>query len=94
MSEDKSQNSYRLPEKLTIVNAEHLHQMLEEHVSDGQLSEIDGQAVTQVDTAGLQILLSLKSTLRAEGTTLSFVGLSDCLKSAIKQAGLSGEFDL
>lgn len=94
MSENNSQSSYKLPEKLTIVNAEHLHQMLEEHMNDEQISEIDGQAVTHVDTAGLQILLSLKNTLRAEGATLSFVGFSECLKSAIKQAGLSGEFGL
>jgi anti-anti-sigma regulatory factor len=94
MSEGSAEASFSLPEKLTIVNADQVHKTLEEWFKNGQEAELDGCAVTQVDTAGLQILISLKNTLSAEGTTLTWGELSEPLKAAIGLAGLAKDLEI
>lgn len=86
---DPKSTSYQLPDKMTIVNAEHVYNELEALLTEEQLHSIDGSAVTQIDTAGLQILASLKRTMQGEGTTLTWGAVSEPLKAAGSMSGLS-----
>jgi ABC-type transporter Mla MlaB component len=49
---------------------------------------IDGAEVTQVDGAGLQLLLSLVQTIEARGASVRWTGVSDTLLEGARTLGL------
>lgn len=50
---------------------------------------VDGAAVTEIDGAGLQMLVSLQRTLAARGCTLALQAPSPALRAACQAAGLA-----
>ncbi|EKE71052.1 STAS domain-containing protein [Gallaecimonas xiamenensis] len=79
--------SLTLPERLTVAQVQPLWadwQALTEAVID-----IDGAAVTQVDVAGLQLLLCL-----AQDRTLTWTACSQPLYQSLVLAGLDDAFSL
>lgn len=59
----------------------------------GDMLQLDGSAVTEIDTAGLQFLLACQSMKREESSTMRICALSQAVKDAFELAGLSELFD-
>lgn len=51
---------------------------------------VDGQAVSEVDAAGVQLLLSLSNTLQSRQSQLVLVEASASLRGAITSLGVTG----
>ncbi len=79
-----------LPERLTIAEASALRDRLEATVVPGAGVGIDASKVTEVDTAGLQLLLSVA---RTEGP-IAWAGVSDAVRGAAQLIGLDGPLGL
>lgn len=56
--------------------------------------ELDGAAVSRVDTAALQLLAAFRRELAAQGRTLRWLGVSDALREAAGLLGLAQTLDL
>ena len=79
-----------LPAELTIYTARPTRDAwIEALASDDDAPlHADAAGVTEIDSAGLQLLLSLQRTLAINGRTLTLDGLSDALRGACTRAGL------
>ena len=84
-----------LPAELTIYTASELHARLVAwlHADDGEAADPDvmrvgAGAVTEVDAAGVQLLLSLANTLAQRQRGLELVAPSHCLAAACGALGV------
>ncbi len=83
-----------LPSELSIYTAAELHPQWLAWVGDaaaaGGDALVDGQAVDQVDGAGVQLLVALQRCLAARGCVLRLQAPSRPLSEACKALGLAG----
>lgn len=79
-----------LSERLTIAEASALRDRFEAEIVPGEGVRIDASKVAEVDTAGLQLLLSVA---RTEGA-IGWVGVSEALRGAARLIGLDGPLGL
>lgn len=83
-----------LPTELSIYTAAELHPQWLAWAGHGALAGrealADGQAVDQVDGAGVQLLLALQRCLAARGCTLRLHTPSHPLREACAALGLAG----
>ena len=77
-----------LPENYNIAQTEKLYELFSSTTGTGQV-KIDGSQVVTVDTAGLQLLLAVQKRLGSHGGSIEWTGLSEALKKAAIDLGLS-----
>jgi len=77
-----------LPEKLTIVTVEALHEQLEPLLNENNDVVLNAESVARVDTAGLQVLLSFCQTLQKQHVSFSWTSIPDVLRDGALQLGL------
>ena len=81
-----------LPAELTIYTVGELRLQWLNWLTEGTLApqaRIEGNAVEQIDGAGLQMLLALGRSLEAAGRSLHIEGASAVLRSGCEALGLS-----
>ena len=77
-----------LPEKLTIVTVEALHEQLEPLLNEHNEVVLNAELVSRVDTAGLQVLLSFCQALQKQHVAFSWSSPPDVLREGALQLGL------
>lgn len=90
---DASECGRELPSELTIYTAAETHGVLLKWLDQDPADKawaVSAQAVSQVDAAGLQLLVSLQHSLRARGQQLRVMQASEALRKACLSLGLMG----
>jgi anti-anti-sigma factor len=84
----------RLPvmEDMTIYNAGAQKQQILSALAQTDFLELDLQAATEMDTAGLQLLLLLKREAVQQGKQLSVINHSPRVQQIIDACSLAGTF--
>ena len=77
---------------LTIYTARELADTLLQPIAGCASLEVDLSEVTEVDTAGLQLLIAAKNEAAAQGKTLHCTGHSEAMLAALDLSGLVGFF--
>jgi anti-anti-sigma regulatory factor len=85
---------FALPAELTIYTVNELLPLFKDWAShDADVLNIQAGAVSEIDAAGLQLLLSLAKTLAARDDRLALVDPSPALTQACEGLGVSGLVD-
>lgn len=87
-SKDSGRATIALDADLRIGAAPALRDTLLAALGGGTPVELDGTTVSQVDTAGLQVLAAFSRDARAAGLALSWTGASDSLRRGVAVLGL------
>lgn len=82
----------RLDGELTIYRAAELKPALLAPLDPGRTLEVDLAGVTELDTAGLQLLMLAKKTAQAQGGALKLTGHSAAVVDVFELLGLAGWF--
>lgn len=82
----------RLAGELTIYRAAELKDALLAPLASGVTLEIDLAGVTELDTAGLQLLMLAKKTAQAQGAALRLLGHSAAVVDVFELLGMAGWF--
>lgn len=93
MNTPKPGNVWQAPDALTIYDVKGLEQGFEAALLQAPLT-LDMAAVSELDSAGAQWLLSLRARLRAAGHGWQPVNLPGEIAATITQLGLAPLFDL
>jgi len=98
MAKKSSKDSIRAPlaldADLRIAGAPALRETLLAALAAGEPIAIDGSAVGQVDTAGLQVLAAFSRDARAAGLSVTWAGVSDPLRRGVAALDLTGLIEL
>lgn len=86
--------SLELAQTSTIAQAESLLKELREVFILGRSVDVDASKVEKVDTAIIQLLVSLKKSLDSDHHQLRIVEPSEHFKMAIETSGLNSFFEL
>lgn len=78
--------------EMTIYRASELKDVISPALSSNQNIEIDLSHVTELDSAGLQLMLSSKLESTVRGTKLSFSGHSPAVREVLDLCDLGGFF--
>lgn len=82
----------RVAGELCILHAAELKpQLIEALAGEGEL-EMDLAQVSEIDTAGLQLLLLARREVGRAGRQLRFVNLSESVREALELAGITSDF--
>ena len=92
MSADETAKTIRLERELTIYRAAEIKDEMTAALRANALIEMDLSGVTEVDGAGLQLMMLAKREARINGTTLRFISHSRAVLDVMDLANLSGEF--
>lgn len=86
-----SANEFHLPDNLTILQAQILHDQFESLVDDEACEQliVHGKSVERTDTAGLQLLLALVQAARERQIALVWDKPSDNLLASAATLGLT-----
>lgn len=82
----------RLDGELSIYRAAELRNALLAPLGAGIMIELDLSAATEIDTAGVQLLLLAKTTARAGGGDLRLLAASAPVLGLLELLGLHGDF--
>ena len=85
----KKSNTLRLEGELTIFRAMELKPVL---LRTPPPSEIDLSGVTELDTAGVQLLMLAKKTAQTEGRTLRLIGHSPAVLEVFELLNVAAYF--
>lgn len=83
-----------LPALLDIRAVQALAAQLRKHVECGSAFELDGSAVTSVDTAGLQLLIAARRAAEARNLAFGWHAVSEHLRTTGEFLGLGGALGL
>jgi len=86
---------FRIDGELTIYRATELRDALKTVIAgipDGHDLEVDLSAVTEMDSAGVQLLVAAKKTARASGRELHVTGRSPAVEEVFGTLRLAGHF--
>jgi anti-anti-sigma regulatory factor len=83
-----------LPARLTVDQAALLKEQLLAQADVPGMLEIDGLAVDQAETAGLQLLLAFAIARQSGNLGLRWRGASESLRSAAVAMGISAQLEL
>lgn len=83
--------SMEMGTSLSIFNAKELHDQLTGIFGDADRIEIDLKKITDCDTAGIQLLYSLKKSCLESGKDISLTNPSDAVKDALNRMSVSWE---
>lgn len=78
--------------EMTIYQAADLKQTLAAALQQCEVLEIDLSAVSEIDTAGIQLLIATKKAAQAGGKELRLIAHSDAVLEAFELLDLSGYF--
>lgn len=78
--------------EMTINRAAELKDLIVPALTSDQDIEIDLSRVTELDSAGLQVMVSSKLESIVRGTTLSFVGHSPAVREVLDLCDVGGFF--
>ncbi|MGO4171056.1 STAS domain-containing protein [Bosea sp. TAF32] len=78
-----------LPRDCSLRTVRHLFDEISSAVQAEAEVEIDCSALSMIDLAGLQLLVSAGRTARAAGKRISLRGPSEILNAALARAGIS-----
>lgn len=78
--------------EMTIYTAQELKDALLAPLAEGGNVELDLGAVSEIDSAGLQLLILLKSETRAQGKLLSITSHSPAVLDILDLCNLEGFF--
>jgi anti-anti-sigma factor len=78
--------------EMTISQAAELKKMIVPALTSNQDIEIDLSRVTELDSAGLQVMVSSKLEAIVRGTQLSFVGHSPAVREVLDLCDVGGFF--
>lgn len=78
-----------LPSDCTIARVEAETEKIRLQLESADRIELNAEAVEQIDTAYLQVLLSLKKTAEARGIVFSVSGMSDAILRACELYGVT-----
>lgn len=92
MAAGTATTTLHLEGELTIYRAAELKARLMEGLNGGKPLEVDLSGVTEVDGAGLQLLILAKDETRGNDQRVRFVGHSPAVLEVIDLANLSGQF--
>jgi anti-anti-sigma regulatory factor len=90
----KRASPIELDARMTIVQAADLHRTLLARLAQGQAIVIDGTRVEEIDTAILQLLISLWRTGLERGVTCAWRGVSDTLRQTAELVGVTAMLHL
>lgn len=79
---------------VTIVRVADLHSQWVGIVNEGKSIQVDASAVTQVDTAGMQLLLGLYQGLKGSDAQCLWLNPSDAFMDAVQDLGLADAMGL
>ncbi|GGM30879.1 lipid asymmetry maintenance protein MlaB [Dactylosporangium sucinum] len=79
--------------ELTVMNAAEQHERLLRALGDSPL-EVGLAGVTELDTAGLQVLLLLSREAARRGVAVSFAGHSPAVLDVLELVGLSPSLEV
>ena len=82
----------RIDGELTIYQAAELKDALLAALAAADVLELDLSGVTELDTAGVQLLMVLKRAARAQGRTLRLLGHSPAVLEVFDLLNLGGWF--
>ena len=96
MAKKKKTDEYALEIKgpLTISESQDLHKEMVQGLKDAGAIKLDISAVTDCDTAGVQLLYSVMKTTKESAKDFIIAGTSKAVQDASNRAGLvwDGEF--
>ncbi len=92
MRKEKTTKALRLDGELTIYRAAELKDELMKAMAAASPLEIDLSGITEVDGAGLQLLILVKKEAGRQGKTVNFSSHSPAVLDVIDFANLSGQF--
>jgi anti-anti-sigma regulatory factor len=78
-----------LDERISIAQVAVLHRSLQEALCAGAPVAVDGSGVKEIDTAVLQLLVSLWLSSRAQGIDCAWQGISEGLRRTAALIGLT-----
>lgn len=78
--------------EMTIYTAETQRRQLEAYLASGQQLELDLSQVSEIDSAGLQLLIWLKNQAAQADKTLNFVMHSPAIVQVLELTNLSAYF--
>jgi anti-sigma B factor antagonist len=78
--------------ELSIFKVADLQQRLLDAISDGMEVEVDLSRVSEVDSAGIQLLVAAKREAAMRSKLLSFTGCNPAVFDIIKLFSLTGHF--
>jgi anti-anti-sigma factor len=84
--------SLRLSGDLTIYHAADLKQALLPFAAEGGAWTLDLSGVTDVDSAGIQVLLAARRTLAARGAALRLTACSPAAQAVFSLYGIAAAF--
>jgi anti-anti-sigma regulatory factor len=90
----KAAEPFKLGSRLTIAEVTELHRALLPLLAAGEPIHIDGTDVQEVDTAVLQLLVSLWRTAATQGIPVAWRGVSEVLRKSAAIIGIAGHIDL
>jgi anti-sigma B factor antagonist len=76
--------------ELTIFHAAEAKARFQEELAKGSQMEVDLSQVSEMDTAGAQVLLWLKRQAQASGRTVPFIRHSPAALDVLEQLNLAG----
>jgi anti-anti-sigma regulatory factor len=82
-----------LPETVGIGDVATLAALLQSSLASGALA-LDGRGVEQIDTAGLQLLLSTARTAADRGVAFRWAGSSTALRASAARLGVAAHLRL
>lgn len=82
----------RIEGEMTIYRAAELKQALLDALQPGAVLELDLSGVTDIDSAGLQLLMLTKTTAKASGGDLKFASRSPVVLEVIELLNLAEWF--
>ena len=91
---DRSDSVYHLEANLEIQSLEETRRDLAESLARGLPMSIDVSRIASIDTAGVQLLLALRSGAAKSGVSVEFLGESAVLSNALAMLGLQGALPL
>jgi anti-anti-sigma factor len=88
-------SNLRLEGELTIYTAQDTRQLLLQVLAADDAPDVlrmDLRAVTETDTAGIQLLLAAREHARSRGREVRFAGMAQSVEAAIQLLGLEDTF--
>jgi anti-anti-sigma regulatory factor len=82
--------TYQLEKCSDISKSEVMHEKLESYLNEGVEINIDASQVERIDTAGLQVLLSMSATMQNQHLKVTILNPSDPFLKAASLLGVSG----
>ncbi len=85
-----SAQTYSLPESMRINGLAELKDLLTPLIETGEDIELDGSAVSSLDTSGLQLIIAAHLSLSKKGKILTLKNPSEAINKAIDISGAEG----